>query len=133
MKLMLLLISVSVLMPLSSLASPLPKQIASCTETFIKEIQYRLQAPDANGVYMGVSSSGSAISFTNGGYQVSYDRVPEIHRSQPNDKIKVCLKFIPNCSHARRDDKRGRVYETINLRTNDRWILPDSQHMCGGA
>ena len=133
MKLPMILISASALFPLSSMAAPLPKQVGLCTETFINEIQYRLKSPDANGVYMGIPSSGSAITFTNGGYQVSYDKVPAIHRSQPEDKVRVCLIFIPNCSHARRGDIRGRVYETTNLRTNERWGLPDSPHMCGGA
>lgn len=133
MRLPMILISVGALLPLSSMAAPLPKQVGSCAETFINEIQYRLKSPDANGVFMGIPSSGSAITFTNGGYQVSYDKVPAIHRSQPEDKVRVCLIFIPNCSHARRGDIRGRVYETINLRTNERWGLPDSPHMCGGA
>ena len=128
-----LLISVSLSLPSLSVAAPLPKRVGSCAETFIKEINYRLEAPDANGVYMGVADSGSAISFTNGGYQVSYDTVPAIHKSQPQDKVRVCLTFIPNCSHARHGDARGRIYETTNLRTGEQWTLPDSQHSCGGA
>ena len=133
MRLIILLISVSALLPTLSMAAPLPKQVGSCAETFIKEINYRLQAHNENGVYRGLPDSGSAITFSNGGYQVSYDKVPAIHRSQPGDKVKVCLTYIPNCSHARRGDTRGRVYETTNLRTNERWALPDSSHMCGGA
>ena len=82
---------------------------------------------------MGLPDSGSAITFSNGGYQVSYEKIPAIHRSKLGDKVKVCLTYKPNCSHARRGDQRGRVYETTNLRTNERWALPDSSHMCGGA
>lgn len=133
MRLIILLISVSSLLPTLSMAAPLPKQVGSCAETFIKEINYRLQVPDENGIYMGLPDSGSAITFSNGGYQVSYDKIPAIHRSQPGDKVKVCLTYLPNCSHARRGDTRGRVYETTNLRTNEHWALPDSSHMCGGA
>jgi len=133
MKLAMLLISVSLSLPGLSMAAPLPKRVGSCAETFIKEINYRLEAPDANGVYMGVPDSGSAISFTNGGYQVSYDAVPAIHKSQPQEKVRVCLISIPNCSLARPGDERGRVYKTTNLRTGDQWTLPDSQHSCGGA
>lgn len=65
------------------MAAPLPNQVGSCAETFIKEIHFRLAAPEANGGYVGVPISGSAIPFTNGGYQVLYDRVHAIHRSQP--------------------------------------------------
>jgi len=96
-----MLISVSALLPLFSMAAPLPKQVGSCAKTFINEIQYRLKSPDANGVYMGIPSSGSAITFTNGGYQVSYDKVPAIHRSQPEDKVRglsyLYTKLLP-CS-----------------------------------
>jgi len=115
------------------MAAPLPNQVGSCAETFIKEIHFRLAAPEANGGYVGVPISGSAIPFTNGGYQMLYDRVHAIHRSQPEDKSRVCLTFIPNCSHVRHRDTRGRIYETTNLRTGERWLLPDSQHICGGA
>lgn len=133
MRLIILLISVSVLQLPLSIAAPLPKQVGSCAETFIIEINYRLQAPDENDIYIGLPDSGSALIFSNGGYQVSNDKIPAIHRSNPGDKVKVCLTYKPNCFHTRSGDTRGRVYETTNLRNNERWALPDSSHMCGGA
>lgn len=117
----------------SSLAAPLPQKIGTCTQSFVKEISYRLSAPDSNRVFIPVPGSGSAILFTNGGYQVSYDDVPAIHASRKGDPVRVCLTFIPDCSRAPAGDKRGRVYLTTNLRTGSSWELPDSQHGCGGA
>ena len=63
----------------SSLAAPLPQKIGTCTQSFVKEISYRLSSPDSNGVYIPVPESGSTISFTNGGRQVSYKNIPAIH------------------------------------------------------
>lgn len=116
-----------------AMAATLPKKIGSCSETFVKEINYRLASPDANGVLIGIPGSGSSITFTNGGFQVSYETVAAIHRSRPDDKVRVCLTFIPDCSQARPGDQRGRIYKTTNLRTRESWQLPDSQHSCGGA
>lgn len=127
-----MVVGFALLSPLAT-AAPLPRRIGTCTPTFIKEISYRLSTPDANGVYVPVPGSGSSVSFSNGGYQVSYDTVGAIHRSRPDDKVKVCLTFIPDCSRARPGDERGRVYQTTNLRTGESWTLPDSQHSCGGA
>jgi hypothetical protein len=44
-------------------AEDLPTEIGACSETTIEDIGYRLGDPD----------SGSAISYANGGGQVSYD------------------------------------------------------------
>ena len=116
-----------------ALAAPLPRKVGSCAETLVKEINYRLSSADANGVDIPIPGSGSSITFTNGGYQVSYDTVGAIHRSRADDKVRVCLTFIPDCSHASPGDQRGRIYKTTNLRTGESWELPDSQHSCGGA
>lgn len=88
---------------------------------------------DANGVEVPVAGSGSSVSFTNGGYHVSYETVPAIHRSRPDDKVRICLTLMPDCSHAQPGDISGRIYATTNLRTGERWSLQDSEHMCGGA
>jgi hypothetical protein len=52
-------------------AEPLPTEIGACSETTITNIGYRFGGPD----------TGSAISYANGGVQISYDTIPEIHRS----------------------------------------------------
>jgi uncharacterized protein len=36
--------------------------------------------------------------------------------------------FPKDCPHA-----RGKFYSATNLRTQGSWLLPDAQHMCGGA
>jgi hypothetical protein len=102
-------------------ADPLPTDIGACSETTIADIGYRLGDPD----------SGSAISYANGGVQVSYDTIPEIHRSRVGDAVRLCLVSVPeDCPP---DDDRGKVYSATNLRTGESWEAPDSQHSCGGA
>ena len=102
-------------------ADPLPTEIGACSETAIADIGYRLGDPD----------SGSAISYANGGVQVSYDTIPEIHRSRIGDAVRLCLISVPeDCPP---DDDRGKVYSATNLRTGESWEAPDSQHSCGGA
>jgi hypothetical protein len=117
----------------TTLNEPLPTQIGTCTQTFIEDISYRLASLDDNGVYIPMPGSGSAVTFANGGYQVSYDHVPAIHQSLREDPVRICLKFIPDCSEAKPGDERGKIYLTTNLRTGMSWELPDSQHSCGGA
>lgn len=102
-------------------AEDLPTEIGACSETTIEDIGYRLGDPD----------SGSAISYANGGGQVSYDTIPEIHRSRVGDPVRPCLVSIPeDCPPG---DDRGKVYSATNLRTGESWEAPDSQHSCGGA
>lgn len=100
----------------------LPTEVGQCVNTTIKQVSTRLE--DTPG-------SGSAVSFANGGYQVSYDQVPEVDASQAGDAVKMCLEEIPdNCPPG---DNRGSTYKVTNLRTGGAWSLPDSEHMCGGA
>jgi hypothetical protein len=102
-------------------AEDLPTEIGACSETTIEDIGYRLGDPN----------SGSAISYANGGGQVSYDTIPEIHRSRVGDPVRLCLVSIPeDCPPG---DDRGKVYSATNLRTGESWEAPDSQHSCGGA
>ncbi len=102
-------------------ADALPTEVGACSETTIEDIGYRLGDPD----------SGSAISYANGGSQVSYDTIPEIHRSRVGDPVKLCLLSLPeDCPPG---DDRGKIYSASNLRTGESWEAPDSQHSCGGA
>jgi len=102
-------------------AEPLPTEIGACSETTITDIGYRLGDPD----------SGSAISYANGGVQISYDTIPEIHRSNVGDAVKLCLVSLPeDCPP---DDDRGKIDSATNLRTGETWEASDSQHSCGGA
>jgi hypothetical protein len=109
-------------------ADPLPTQIGQCTNTTIKDVTTRLVD---GGTNKPIPGSGSAIDFANGGYQVSYDTIPEITQSRAGDAVTMCLVSIPRgCPPG---DKRGITYKTTNLRTHSSWTLPDAEHMCGGA
>lgn len=111
-----------------SLADELPTKVGACVETTIKSVETRLVDGATN---KPIPDSGSAVSFANGGYQVSYETIPAIERSRPGDSARLCLVFIPrNCP---KGDDRGRIYKTTNLRTREIWRLPDSPHSCGGA
>lgn len=103
-------------------AEPLASRIGQCSNTTVARTGSRLQ---------GVPSSGSAVSYANGGVQVSYDLIRGIRASRPGDLVRLCLVSIPRgCPPG---DNRGRIYRATNLRTGASWTAPDSQHSCGGA
>lgn len=105
----------------------LPDRPGNCTFTQVKDVEERLS--DGNGKW--VADSGSAISLTNGGYQVSYDQIPAVDTARAGDRVMMCLVQLPtNCP---KGDNRGKVYTTTDLRTMQSWTLPDSEHDCGGA
>ena len=76
-------------------------------------------------------SPGSAVTLANGVRGVSYDDVPAIQRTKVGDRVMTCLAKLP--AHCPPGDRRGKWYATSNLRTNEAWLLPDAEHMCGGA
>ena len=78
-------------------AEELPTEVGACSETTIEDIGYRLGDPD----------SGSAISYANGGVQVSYDTIPEIHRSRVGDSGKALPRQHPRGLSARRRSRQG--------------------------
>lgn len=109
-------------------AGDLPRRVGACALTTIKSVGTRLVDGVTN---KPVPGSGSAVSFVNGGYQVSYETLPAVEQSNPGDPARMCLVFIPkDCP---KGDDRGRIYGATNLRTRQSWRLPDSQHSCGGA
>ncbi len=106
----------------------LPHEIGRCIETTITAITDRF----GNDVRSPSGETyGTVVKFSNGGSQVSYERETVIVRSKIGDPVKMCLASTPkNCPPG---DDRGRIYNTLNLRTGEAWTLSDSQHMCGGA
>jgi hypothetical protein len=97
-------------------------RIGQCVGTRIKEVGTRLE---------NTPGSGSLVTFTNGGVQVTYDQVREVDESRPGDRVSMCLVSIPkDCPPG---DERGRTYKTTNKRTGQSWTLPDAEHKCGGA
>ena len=108
--------------PAETVASAAPANVGDCVETTVTLVGPRLE---------GVPDSGSGIEYANGLSQVEYDVLPGIAHSQVGDPVRLCLVSVPeNCPPG---DDRGRVYAGTNLRTNETWSAPDSQHMCGGA
>lgn len=106
----------------SAMAENTPRAVGDCVNTSITSVETRLD---------GIPDSGSAVSFSNGLYQVGYETVDSIVASRIGDPVKICLLSIPhNCPEG---DDRGRVYRTTNLRTHKSWVMPDSPHSCGGA
>ncbi len=109
-------------------SNALPAKIGQCVETRITKISDRFgkEIQSSSGDW-----SGTAVQFSNGGYQVSYEKETSIIRSKIGDTVKMCLKAVP--SDCPKGDERGKLYNTQNMRTGEAWTLPDSQHRCGGA
>ena len=106
----------------------LPTKLGQCSQTQVRVIETRLIDGATNQSVLG---SGSAIKYTNGGYQVSYETIQGIENSRSGDRINLCLLSIPtDCPP---NDGRGKFYSATNLRTGETWELPDAEHMCGGA
>jgi uncharacterized protein len=102
----------------------MPQTVGDCTKSSIQAIGGRLEGDDT-------FESGTSVEFSNGGYQISYDKEQAIIRSKIGDIVRICLVSLPkDCPPG---DDRGKIYDTTNLRTGKSWELPDSQHMCGGA
>ncbi|RFB75612.1 hypothetical protein DYH55_22030 [Methylovirgula sp. 4M-Z18] len=105
-----------------ALAADVPTRVGQCVATQISELASRLE---------GVPDSGSAVTYANGIYGVSYEMEDQVQRARVGDPVKLCLVSIPKkCPPG---DDRGRKYRATDLRTHGSWTLPDAEHMCGGA
>jgi hypothetical protein len=103
-------------------------RVGTCVRTTIALVTQRLEDGSTHRI---IPDSGSAVEFANGLYQVSYDQVAAVNQSRRGDRVFVCLMRLPDrCPPG---DVRGKLYTTTNLRTEDSWTLPDSEHGCGGA
>jgi hypothetical protein len=109
-------------------SGPVPTQVGTCARTTIARVSQRLEDGVTHRV---IPDSGSAVEFANSLYQVSYEQVAAVNRSRRGDPVFVCLMKLPD--HCPPGDVRGKLYTTTNLRTEDSWTLPDSEHGCGGA
>ncbi len=111
-------------------AAGLPTALGQCARTRITGISDRFggvpKPPTADD-----PGAGTRVGFANGGNQVSYSYEAPVARSAVGDAVLLCLVSIPqNCP---KGDDRGRFYAGVNVRTKGFWVLPDSQHLCGGA
>jgi hypothetical protein len=122
------LLGMVLLIPVAAIAQGLPASVGTCVQTRIAGVEHRLQN-GLDGPF--IPDSGSAVRFTNGGYQVSYEELDAVQNSRRGDPVFLCLMAIPkNCPPG---DNRGRYYTTTNLRTMTSWTMSDSEHGCGGA
>jgi hypothetical protein len=97
-------------------------RLHQCVKTRIIELGSRLE---------NMPDSGSAVTYGNGIYGVSYEMIRAVRASRVGDPVIVCLVTITKgCP---KNDNRGRRYSAQNLRTGGKWTLPDAEHMCGGA
>lgn len=108
-------------------AKVMPAKPGECVRTRVTSITTRFGEP----VTYENQDQGTAIAFDNGGYQVSYGRGDEFYNVAAGDETIVCLMSIPHDCPA--GDERGRVYYTLDRKTQTQWVLADSQHLCGGA
>lgn len=107
--------------------SGMPEFPGDCVKTLIKEITTRFGEP----ISYENQDAGTSVQYGNGGYVVSYDREAAFYNAESGQPVVMCLLSIPyDCPDG---DDRGRIYYTFNLATKSEWILPDAQHMCGGA
>jgi uncharacterized protein len=107
-------------------ADGLPTEVGQCVNTMIKRIGSRF-TDDINAS----PDDGSAVQFANDGWQISYDKEPGLLHAEVGDPVMMCLVELPkDCPPG---DERGKIYTTTDLRTQESWTLPDSQHTCGGA
>ena len=119
----------------SASAEPYEKKLQDpvCSNTKISALSARL-GEMVKGKFVPDSPKevGTAINYANGIYGVSYDYIPAISaRSRVGDPIRLCLvsQYV-NCP---KGDDRGKFYSAVNLRTHETWVLPNAEHICGGA
>lgn len=116
-------------------AGPYEKKVRPpvCSVTTIAEISARI-GEEINGKFVpgDPKEVGTAIRYANGVGGVSYDYVPAIsERSRVGDRVRLCL--VSRYVGCPKGDDRGKIYVAVNLRTHEKWSLPDAQHICGGA
>ena len=108
------------------------ERVGTCSRTKIKDIGTRVH--DRQMVVPPkdyTEDEGTTIQYDNGGFQVSYEFNPDVAASRIGDQVVFCLVSIPqNCPPG---DDRGKVYSATNLRNQRSWIMPATQHSCGGA
>ena len=113
----------------SATAQP-PGRIGTCESSVIVSIGTRFNDPLVKPKRDDIDA-GASVQLKNGVYGVSYEYIAALGNSRIGDRVITCLTSIPKgCP---KGDDRGRFYTTTNLRTQESWSLPDSQHMCGGA
>lgn len=134
----------------SVLGSSPPSSVGQCSNTFIKEVTSRYSAKVGE-----FGAEESILTFTNGiglylyqklrlqsypGWGISEESgaislSQASQMFQANDKVKICLEYIPIDCPARNQlgDRRGEIYYISNYRNNATGFGHLGRNPCGGA
>jgi hypothetical protein len=150
MKLSALLFAATFVFTQEAIAAPPPTRVGQCSNTFIKKVSSRFGAKTEE-----FGSDQSIVELTNGlgvylyrklqkstypGWGLSPESEP-IPRAEadgmfrPNDKVKLCMEYIPDDCDARTrlGDRRGEIYFLVNFRNNAEAFGQFGRNGCGGA
>jgi len=131
-------------------AAPAPVKVGQCSNTFVKEVTSRFGA-----LLSEFGSEDSLLDLTSGislylyrklrtqttpGWGITSESSPinladASSMFRPNDKVKVCLEYIPtDCdSRKRLGDRRGEIYYVSNYRNSTSAFGHLGRNGCGGA
>jgi hypothetical protein len=112
-----------------------PDERVICNDSRLAEldqavaIAYSQTGSDSKQEAHKVVRESLAARHSCGGDRICY--IPAIADSHIGDEVLLCLVSLPmDCPPG---DYRGKFYSATNLKTKGFWLLPDAQHMCGGA
>ena len=133
-----------------SQATPAPGNAGQCSNTFVKMVTSRFGARLSE-----FGSEDSLLDFTNGislylyrklrsqdipGWGITNDSGPvnlanALSMFRPNDKVKLCLEYIPDgCDYRKRyGDRRGEIYYISNYRNGESAFGHLGRNGCEGA
>ena len=133
-----------------SQAAPVPVKIGQCSNTFVQEATSRFGArlsefgsEDSvlaltNGISLYLyrklrSQATPSWGITSESSPVNLSDASSMYR--PNDKVKLCLEYIPiDCDYRRRlGDRRGEIYYVSNYRNSESAFGHLGRNGCGGA
>jgi len=133
-----------------SQAAPVPVKIGQCSNTFVQEVTSRFGArlsefgsEDSvlaltNGISLYLyrklrSQTTPSWGITSESSPVNLSDASSMHR--PNDKVKLCLEYIPiDCDYRKRlGDRRGEIYYISNYRNSESAFGHLGRNGCGGA
>ena len=133
-----------------SQAAFVPVKIGQCSNTFVQEVTSRFGARLSE-----FGSEDSVLALTNGislylyrklrsqttpGWGITSESSPvslsdASSMYRPNDKVKLCLEYIPvDCDYRTRfGDRRGEIYYISNYRNGESVFGHLGRNGCGGA
>lgn len=110
-----------------ALSGAVPGAPGQCMQTRIASITTRFGDP----IDYDNADQGTAVTFRGDLSQVSYEREEALTAAKAGDRVVLCLMNIPH--DCPKGDLRGRLYLGYDVDAKVQWVLPDSQHLCGGA